>query len=536
MTKELTDAAARNLIEYTIHSILTNVSTSNEIGEGPKNNIRKTIDNTNESLFALEPNTPLGIVQDRTASFMADLGTETLSPEHINNLRKMDKTVDNLLDQTIYMYSSGYSLHLNELRTIIPNDIDTAITHVNDTVSQSQETSDALYQITYFDWGQIEDPSYQSVLTSFLQQNVNILKSPKNSLSDVQNFSAIMKRIDAGDQFSDTTMSDSVMKAHNIPEKLQKHLTSRVAFENFINHTKSILSLNNQHTTLSGLLPYIEDIKQHAPIVKELLSSSYQDDMSDNLVTNISVMNHTLMLVESLIWYLKDVTFKNAAILPSGGHDVVINQPVYKQHFQTENDASAGKDNISNVIYYLHNNMRPVTPGAFSVNKWVPYRSGISHQRILELKDKATQYREKTEQAYMAKQRQKEIYQIRDAMSTYLDTWFAGFKEKYDITNVDAYNKLHATHKQVLLNKVKNITNDSNTLSQYLMDYFVAVRNSPLLTNLYRSTKAFYVNNVANEDAQNVTDTRARGQEHAVIQTFLDFFLKNYAVPLPKND
>ena len=512
------------------------MSTPSELGDGPKNDIKETINNTNNSLFALTPNTPLGIVQDRTASYMADLGIESLSPKQMNNLRKMDATVDSLLDQTIYTYSSGYSLQLNELRTIIPNDIDNVMAHVNETISQSQEASDTLYQITYFDWGHIEDSAYQSVLTSFLQQNVNILRSPKNSLSDVQNFSAIMKRIDASDQFTDTTVPDSVCKAHNIPEKLQQHLTSRVAFENFINHTKSTLSLNNQHATVSGLLPYIEDIKQHAPIVKELLNSSYQDDMPDNLVTNISVMNHTLMLVESLIWYLKDVTFKNAAILPSGGQDVVINQPVYSQHFQTENDTAASKDDISNVIYYLHNNMRPVTPGAFSVNKWVPYRSGISHQRIAELKDKATKYREKTEQAYMAKQRQQELYQIRDAIGTYLDTWFTEFKEKYGITNVEAYNKLHATQKQLLLTRAKNATNDRNTLSQYLMDYFVAVRNSPLLTNLYRSTKEFYVNNVANEDAQNVADTQAKGQEHAVIQTFLDFVMKTYAVSLPKDD
>ena len=543
MNKEIVDMAARDIIQYVIEGILTNVSTTEERGElSSVESIRKEINDYHESLLSLTPNTPLGIVHDRLMSFMEK--NDYCDPTKMDSLRKKDITTDSLLEQTIYMYSSGYSVQLNELRTIIPNDIDKAIVHVHKSITPNNDNPLGFHRSKFFTWGRVEDPAYQDVLLSFLQQNVNILKSPKNTLSDVHNFTSIMKRILFSDNFLDTSLPDNVVKAHAIPDKLQKQLTSSVAFENFINYTKTVLSLNGQVSTMRGLLNYIEDIKAHAPVVSDLLNSPYQDDMSDNLVANIDIMNKRMMLIEGLIWYLMDVTFKNAVILPGynvGNVGIVINQRVYNHYFDTEDAESAGKDDIINVIHYLSSNTPYVSPGASGINKWVPHRGGISYQRIMELQNRATKYRERTEHVHLASQRQEEIYQIRDAISAYLDTWFTEFKKTYgldDLRNIETYNKLHTTHKQILLNKIRRLSQDDrNVFDRHLMDYFVAIRNSPLLSILYQSTRAFYENYMANKRTDNVHKQPTHcAQEHAIIHTFLDFFMKKYTVALPKDD
>ena len=532
--RNIADVVSRKVIEYTIYEILRNVSTDTE-SEHRQDIVMSVINAKYPQLFVLEQNTPFGIALNRfmSTSYVTDGGPIYL--ENFKSFLSEDPTTNSLLNNAIYMFSSGYSLQLNELRHIIPNDVDKILSYVQEALSENEENGNHDLSCEFFTWGHLEDPGYKETLKVFLNKNANILKSAGNALSDVHNFPAIMRRIQIDMDISNTPIPDTVIKEHSVSEKLQKELTSSIDYENFINYTKSVLSLNGQNRASYKLLKYIDDIKRDAPTLKNLINSPYQDDMSDALVYNIHSLNHTYMLIEGLILYLMDVTFKDAIVLPSMGDSVIINNPVY-QKLATGDDPNETKIDILNVMYYLSNNTAPVSSNAKGINRWVPYRGGISYRRVQDLSNKATDYRERTERTRSENKRRQELSKIRDIVSEKLDEWFLSFKEQHEIQNNPTYERLHKSGKQTCLNRIKETEeNQESLIVQSLMDYFVSVRKSQLLKSLYHMTSNFYVHRVSeNETTDDVDDKeKVAAIDTAIIKTFLDPIMTKYIVALP---
>ena len=504
MNKAMIDSLSRTILQYTICKILENVSTGSETPRD-QNFVITNINRGYPHLFAFQPNTPLGIVKNRFKVETSNMDKDYFTMDDVENFLKQDPTADSLLANAIYTFSSGYSIQLNELRHIIPEDVDKTMTHVRDVVLKDKSERRGNIPCEFFSWGHLEEPSYQDMLKTFLYNNVNILKSPGSKLSDSHNFTAIMRRLGSKDNFA-----------------------------------KTILPLTGHGHTSCKFLRLVDEVKAHAPLIKELMNSSYQDDMTDTLVQNINVMNHVYMLMEGLVLYHMHVTFKNAVVLPGEENHITINTPVFHAHFITDEDPGAGQDEISNVMYYISKNTVPTSPHATGINRWVPHRGGISYFRVKELCKKATAYCESESNAYLAEERQREISKIQETISSYLDRWFAEFKKTYDISDNVAYGKLHNVHKQICLRRIKETDDDpENLIVSHLMDYFVAVRNSSLLTALYRSTFDYYTKYINkdrdNVDQENTDIEKDNAQINAVIKTFLDFFMPKYTVPLPKN-
>ena len=535
------DMVFRHVTSFVLQLVIENVATAQEYNtmskESLHNLIHSEVNKHSPDPHVLNHNTPIGIVANR---LLNKLDTDEVSMEHVQHLFETDPTSCNLIHTLVYDISAGYSHQLNELRTIVPSDVEHAMSHVNShlkTVQHGHQETISLYPHEYFTWGRLEDPSHVAVLSSFLQKNANVLKSEASSISSIHTYNAIMKRIEPTSSFQDTTISDDIVSAFNIDNDLKDLLTSNVKWINFINYTKTVMSLSHQDASQKHFLTYARSIETWAPIVQDMMNkvASY-DDMTDTLVNNLNIMNHMFMMIEGILMYHMETSFKSALVLPTTENKLVINKRVYDATYKDQK-AEDVHQNIEAVMYYLTHNFTPVCR-IRNEPYWISYKSGLTTHRIDALQDKATAYREHAAHEYLKEQQRREFEEIRKAVSAHVDTWFENFVQTHDIPPGSDQHKAHATHKKLLLDKIKpsNVEATPTSLDTFLMDYFVNVRSNGLLSNLYTTTHAYYKNHVqhAKEDATPSQDPRNTAQVISIVQTFLDFFVPKYTTPLNK--